>query len=265
MLFFSEMYDYRARLQTLQDLMPVRRFEATILHALPPKYDFVWTYRDRTMGISETRSTWCDAYINELARFADTPAVSGHGATMQADASRTKPFGCPQQRHRMRVCPNKQLGPSLWKNAKRRKSAAGKSGNGQCEWCSYQRSTTHSGKTCVTHHPKTAEAAGSMNFGDICTSDTTPEPAPCGFFVSTIGVLLPPVLEKPAEIIFSFGGPTLPDLLCIGLSEDTLGLFGAFGQGCGSTLGTITALATRLPLPATSSPGYSTVVRRGST
>lgn len=124
----------------MQDTMPDRRFEATILRALPPKYDFVWTYRDRTKGVSETRSTLCDAYIDELARFVDTPAVSGHGATMQADASRTKRFGCPQQGHRMRVCPNKQQRPSLWKNTKRRKSAAGKSGNGQHEWCSYHRS-----------------------------------------------------------------------------------------------------------------------------
>lgn len=120
---------------------------------------------------------------------------------------------------------------------------------------------THSDKKCVTHNPKTVEAAGSMNCGDICTS----EPAPCGFFVSTIGVLLPPVLEEPDEIIFSFGGPTLPDLLYIDLSEDTLGLFGAFGQGGDSTLVKITALATRLLLPATPSPGYSTVMRRGST
>lgn len=135
------LYECRARLEALQDSVPDRRFEAIIIRTIPPNYEFLRhkTYRNRTMGVPEILPTSCDAYIDEISRSANEPAVAKPCTVMRAEVSHTEGVACHQQGHRMCDCSNKQQRPSGSKKYNRGRSAAGKGGDGQQNWCTFHR------------------------------------------------------------------------------------------------------------------------------
>lgn len=83
------------------------------------------------------RQTLCDENMDELARFAEEPAMA-----------------CHQHGHRMRDYFDKQRGPSHLKKNNHGKSTAGKRGDGDQKRGSFYRTKTHSGEECSTQQKK---------------------------------------------------------------------------------------------------------------
>lgn len=148
--FFTKGYDLKGRLKLLGEDVSDNVFLDVMLTGLTKAPDFKFIremhYRDEFTTVDKLQSTATRFYIDQRARNASGPVVSGRGAAMAA-SSTDQCNQCKEYEHFQRDCPKRvQKRPTGKKHWKKGKKGGG--GGAQQKWCSYHNTTTHADSEC---------------------------------------------------------------------------------------------------------------------
>lgn len=212
--FFTKGFDLKGRLKLLGEDVSENVFLDVMLTGLTkaPEFKFIreMHYRDEFTTVDKLQQTATRFYIDQRARNASGPVVSGRGAAMAA-SSTDQCHQCKEYGHFQRDCPKRAqkrpTGKKHWK-----KGMKGGGGGGQQKWCSYHNTTNHADSECnkqkelkelkglaanIAWLKSAAQATPSLGSAHVAQA-SQPEPTTFGFSFNALGASLPEVGSSPA-------------------------------------------------------------------